>query len=66
MSRVKKVLIIAPSIKNESKEVAKEIEEYLSTQKISLTSIYIDSTEETVPYYMQPALQLHTAQQYYL
>ena len=48
MSRVKKVLIIAPSIKNESKEVAKEIEEYLSTQKISLTSIYIDSTEGTM------------------
>ena len=48
MSRVKKVLIIAPSIKNESKEVAKEIDEYLSTQKISLTSIYIDSTEGTM------------------
>ena len=48
MSRVKKVLIIAPSIKSESKEVAKEIEEYLSTQKISLTSIYIDSTEGTM------------------
>ena len=48
MSRVKKVLIIAPSIKNESKVVAKEIEEYLSTQKISLTSIYIDSTEGTM------------------
>ena len=29
MSRVKKVLIIAPSIKAESKEVAEDIEKYL-------------------------------------
>ena len=32
MSRVKKVLIIAPSIKSESKEVAEEIEKYLQSK----------------------------------
>ena len=48
MSRVKKVLIIAPSIKSESKEVAEEIEKYLGDKKISVTSVFIDTTEGTM------------------
>lgn len=48
MSRVHKVLIIAPSIKSESKEVAEEIGSYLSSKKIEVKSVFIDSTEGTM------------------
>ena len=48
MSRVKKVLIIAPSIKAESKEVAEDIEKYLGEKKISVNSFFIDTTEGTM------------------
>ena len=41
MSRVKKVLIIAPSIKAESKEVAEDIEKYLGEKKILQIILHI-------------------------
>ena len=48
MSRVKKVLIIAPSIKTESKEVAEDIGKYLSEMRICVNSVFIDTTEGTM------------------
>lgn len=43
---VKKVLIITPSIKKESKSVSKEIEDFLLSNNITCSTIFIDSTDE--------------------
>lgn len=43
---VKKVLIITPSIKKESKSVSKEIEDFLLSKNIICSTIFIDSTDE--------------------
>ena len=48
MSRVKKVLIIAPEIKSESKDVAGEIEEYLVAKGIKVQTLFMESTEGTM------------------
>ena len=48
MKRVNDVLIMAPSIKSESREIASDIERYLTSCGISSKSVFIESTEGTM------------------